>query len=413
MKIFFVLFFLMTTTFLAQKDDFKIIGQIQFRSELDGRDFSDKTRPLHFATIRSRLGVEKNLTDNLSVLVQFQDARVLGQEGGPSNNIKNIDLDQAFVRLKKPFDLPLNLQIGRFQISYGTERFIGPSLWNLNIRTFSGARISFDVGANLDLFGLTLREKQENIPNPTSTTYSYPAKIDESSSLYGLYFSQKITKSGRFDLLALYDTDRTNLTNGENRFERGTFALSYFGNYKMISTVVETAYQFGKDNGKDLSAYLISVLANYKFNNFTIGGGIDINSGTKEGSKKASTFQATYGSKHRFFGFMDYFIDIPSNTKNAGINDFYLTFQFKPKDSKFTFDTDFHLFTANKKRGNLSTYGQEIDLTIKYDIVKGTDLSFGTSLFFPGDLMKDFFKVGQLYRDDPGFWTYFMVRTSL
>ena len=41
-------------------------GQIQVRSELDGRDFSNKTYPLTFTSLRTRLGLKADISDDIT-----------------------------------------------------------------------------------------------------------------------------------------------------------------------------------------------------------------------------------------------------------------------------------------------------------------------------------------------------------
>lgn len=120
----------------------KLNGQIQLRSELDGRDFSNSTHPLTFASIRSRLGVEKTFSDKVNFFVQFQDSRVFGEEESPNSYLSNVDLYQGYIKLIKPFDLDFNVQAGRFAIIYGTERFFGASNWSYIGRSFDGVRFS-------------------------------------------------------------------------------------------------------------------------------------------------------------------------------------------------------------------------------------------------------------------------------
>ena len=115
---------------LAQElDGWKIKGQIQLRSEVDGRDFSNDTHPLTFASLRTRLGIEKTFDKKLQLLVQFQDSRVFGEEGSPNTDLMNIDMHQGFVKLLKPCDWDLKVQAGRLEVVYGTERFFGASNW--------------------------------------------------------------------------------------------------------------------------------------------------------------------------------------------------------------------------------------------------------------------------------------------
>jgi len=132
-----------------------------------------------------------------------------------------------------------------------------------------------------------------------------------------------------------------------------------------------------------------------------------------------NTFQASYGTNHKFYGFMDYFINIPGNTLNLGLNDFYLMSFFKPKGSKWGFGANLHHFMSNQSANitvgeNTSPteenhFGQEIDFTVKYAFIKGTNLVWGGSVFFPGNLMKHMFYP----REDVAYWTYLMITANL
>jgi hypothetical protein len=111
-------------------------GQIQLRTELDGRDFSNETRPLTFASMRTRLGVEKSFHDVVAFFVQFQDSRVFGEEPNTLTPIDNIDLHQGFIRLNNLFGWDWSIQAGRFEVVYGTERFFGAVGWHYVGRSF-------------------------------------------------------------------------------------------------------------------------------------------------------------------------------------------------------------------------------------------------------------------------------------
>ena len=56
-----------------------------------------------------------------------------------------------------------------------------------------------------------------------------------------------------------------------------------------------------------------------------------------------------------------------------------------------------------------NTFGQEVDLTVKYAFIKGTTLVWGGSVFLPGGLMKYSFAP----REDMAFWTYVMIVANL
>jgi len=136
-----------------------------------------------------------------------------------------------------------------------------------------------------------------------------------------------------------------------------------------------------------------------------------------------NTYQATYGTNHKFYGYMDYFINIPLNTMNLGLNDFYITSFYKPKDSKWGFGANVHHFMSNQSVNIMvgdntsptdeNVFGQEVDLTVKYSFIKGTTLVWGGSVFFPGNLMKDMFTTGAGIREDVAYWTYLMITANL
>lgn len=407
-------------SFAQDLDGWKLNGQIQLRSEVDGRDFSNDTHALTYASLRTRLGVGKTFDEKVQLFVQFQDSRVFGEEPSTLSAIDNIDLHQGFVKLMKPFSLDVNVQAGRFEVSYGTERFFGPVGWHYIGRSFDGVR--FEIAPSsypVELFALTLNESNNYIANASFLAYPYPEVSTPSYSVYGLYKKFNISNKSRLDILGFYENNRFKTNQGDDRLSMFTLAGTYWGNYGDLSTIVEAAYQFGDMGDLDISAYLLSVSGNYKLDDISIGAGADLLSGTDSASDNFNTFQATYGTNHKFYGYMDYFINIPVNTLFAGLNDFYVNFNYQPKNSLFSFYAALHHFMANQSilitttenpEGNEeNTFGQELDLSVKYDFVKGTSISWGGSLFFQGEIMKAFFAP----REDTGFWTYIMITSNL
>ena len=94
--------------------------------------------------------------------MQFQDSRVFGEEPSTLSAIDNIDLHQGFVRLMKPFEWDVNVQAGRFEVVYGTERFFGAVGWHYVGRAFDGVRFSIlPESWKFDLFGLTVYESAD------------------------------------------------------------------------------------------------------------------------------------------------------------------------------------------------------------------------------------------------------------
>jgi len=419
----FILLNLLAAAIFAQQDlggGWKLNGQIQLRTELDGRDFSNSTHPLTLANMRTRLGVEKSFNEMVQLFVQFQDSRVLGEEPNTLAAIDNIDLHQGFIKLNKIFGWDFSLQAGRFEVAYGTEKFFGAVGWHYVGRSFDGVRINIASSSfPFDMFALTISEPNSYIGNPNPFTYPYPQEPTPSHSVYGFYKNLKITDKSRIDILGYYENNRYKTNQGDDMLKMFTAAGTYFGNYSNFSAIAEAAYQFGKMGELDISSYLLSLSGKYKVSTITLGAGFDLLSGTESGSDNFNTFHATYGTNHKFYGYMDYFINIPANTLFAGLNDFYFKADFQPEGSDFSFAADLHHFMSNKEYpvippndpqpNNESIFGQEIDLTVRYNFIKRTAITWGGSVFIPAALMKAFFTP----REDVAYWSYLMITANL
>jgi hypothetical protein len=418
-------FFLLSSNILFPQDDWKISGQIQLRSELDGRDFSNSTHPLTFASLRTRVGVEKTFMDKINFFVQIQDSRVFGEEANTLASIDNIDLHQGYVILKKLFDWEMDVQAGRFEVAYGTERFLGAVGWHYIGRAWDGVRFQIYPGFKLDLFALTHTESAAYISNAVPS--AYPDSSSESTpsySVYGLWESMNIAPGHQLDLFGYYEINREKAEGSNNiMLDRPTLGFNHLGTYGFFSTTVEGAYQFGKLFSWDVSAYLISLQASYNPGIFKIGAGADLISGSDNesfNSGEFNHFSPTFGTNHKFYGYMDYFINIPLNTLAQGLNDFYLFSSVTPAESKFSGFIDIHHFVSNTKAVittienpagvEESVFGQEIDLTVKYNFIKGTTITWGGSAFIPGELMRLIFSPKGA---DVGFWSYIMITANI
>ena len=412
--IFSTLVILFSTSF-AQQDlggGWKLNGQIQLRTELDGRDFSNSTHPLTFASMRTRIGVEKSFEEVVSFLVQFQDSRVFGEEPNTLTPIDNIDLHQGYLSLNKLFDWDWQIQAGRFEVAYGTERFFGAVGWHYVGRSFDGVRFSIlPENWKLDLFGLTVYDSQDYIGNATPLIYPNPSELSRRYSVYGFYKNFHLNDLNNFDLLGYYEANHQRTAGGAKIADMFTIAASHFGKYGRFKTTFEGAYQFGRYiESRDISAYLISLMLYYQTGLVDLGIGADILSGDAQNSSdEKNSFEATFGTNHKFYGYMDYFINIPRNTNFLGLHDFYLTGNYSPENSKWSFDAYLHHFMSNKSSAaDQNTFGQELDLTIRYNLIKGTALSWGGSLFFPDELMKSYFG-----NEDVAYWTYLMITANI
>jgi len=303
-------FFLMTiagSTFAQLTEGWKITGQVQLRTELDGRDFSNSTHPLTFASSRIRLGVQKSFDEKVVLFLQVQDSRVFGSESGTLSNSKNLDLHQGYVKLNKLFNWNWSIQAGRFEVSYGTQRFFGAVGWHFVGRSFDGIRFVYaPKGFNLHLFGLTVKESVSYIGNAKPSIYPYPQEATPSRSIYGFWKKTKFNDNSKLDVFGYWEIDREKVNEDTCKLCMPTLGASYWGTFGKISVIGEAAYQFGKMEGKNISAYLVSAIAFYKAGNAKLGLGIDLLSGTNpdDASTKMNSYQATYGTNLPTISFM-------------------------------------------------------------------------------------------------------------
>lgn len=407
----------------AQNNDWKINGQIMIRSEVDGRDFSNQTHALTFASMRSRLMVKKNFGTDLGLFFQIQDSRVFGQEPSTMSNINNLDIHQAYATLDKPLGIPVSIKAGRFELSYGTQRFLGAVGWNYIARSWDGAVFTFDPGVKIDIFALTQRELQGYIGNAKPSIFGDNAANSPSFSVYGFWANKEINKSNELNLFGYYENNRIKSDGINSDLERITAGVNHFGTYGKLKTIFEAAYQLGNISDLDVSAYTASLKLIYSLKTFSFGVGGDIVSGTSPNPDpndtlsraKYNTFNPSYGTNHKFYGYMDYFINLPGNTNNLGLNDYYIMLKWKPADSKINLGANFHIFMTNQKDlDNNNALGKEIDLTVNYNFIKGTKITWGGSIFLQDEVMKSFFdSPSKFTKTDPAFWTYLMITSNL
>ena len=421
-----------------QPSDWKFTGLAHMISQMDGKDFSNHTHPLFYNVMKFRVGVEKTLFGQVDFKLEIQDSRLMGQEAGVTNNDHNLDLFQGYVNIRDLFELPLSLQLGRFQMQYGTERIIGRSFWHMNERVFDGLRFKYHTKAfKADFFNIIHTNSTDYILKLNPGTYQYPAADSYGYGVYGLWTQTQISEKSKIDVFGIMEAD-DHLNETENvELVRNTFGLNYFGNYGSLSTILEFAYQIGNKKGdnfdddgnikssydKDINAYMAALRLDYKMKPVKLALGGNIISGTDpaDGSE-INTYSNYLASKHKFFGLMDYFLDIKNGTGNLGLNDIYIGVSYPEIVKNLSASLTAHYFMSNQSKifmiddieEELSDFGQEIDLTFDYKIIKGTSVKFGGGLFMPGGLMKELWKLEDgTERSDMSFWAFAMLVTRL
>ena len=397
--LFFITVFLLSTSLIFAQDKFKIKAQIRPRLQFDNKDFNSNTGTNSFTELRSRLGVNVNVTNTLSGFVQIQDSRLFGSEPHTLADTKNLDLHQAYFNIKNFFKLPFNLKIGRMELSYGSQRLIGAVGWHNVGRSFDGGILKL-ITKPIDIDFILARTNESGLTSDTLDSF-----------LFSAYGDMKIVKGYKLQPFIIGET------RVHDNFNRYTIGV-YMGNGIKVgfSHELDAAYQFGTQM-KDVSIAAFMAAYNLKFVFDTkikpmIGAGVDYLSGDDgKDASKYKVFNTLYATNHKFYGYMDYFLNIPKHTYGKGLIDIQGKVGVVPFN-KFLLTATYHIFNSSTDytliNGNTSTsFGSEIDVTLVYKYDKLVKFVGGFSFFTPGDIFKE------NRGEDSSTWTYLMAIVDL
>ncbi len=397
-RIFLIAMILLTVSGLSAQETLKFSAQIRPRFEIDNKDFKSSTRANTFTALRTRLGLLFLPTKNFYGFIQVQDSRIYGEETSTTTNMKNLDLHQAFFKVEEIFSLPLDLKIGRFESTYGSERFISVVGWNNVGRAFDGGILTVkSQSVAVDLF--VAREFERSLVGDSTD-----------QNIYALFADLKLLDSYKIEpFIILQRVQPISVLN------RATIGFNVKGNLSKFSHEIDFGYQTGSfysgGRSQDISAYTFSISGNYNLEGElkpVIGAQIDIASGDDNpGDNNFKSYTSLYASGHKFFGYMDYFTNLPGDTYGLGLLDLIGKIGIAPiTDLKL--NLHFHLFNSIKDykltTGSQSkSFGTELDFVASYKYNNNVTFEGGASIFSAGDIFKE--KRGK----DTATWFYLMA----
>ena len=400
---------LFSATVFAGDPPIKWKGDIRVRGELDGRDFLKKTPPNLYTLLRSRLSAEATPIDRVNLFFQIQDSRTFGEEKdalGSFNtisNTKNLDVHQAYLKVDSLLAEGLSLKLGRMEMAYGNERIVGSVGWNNVGRSFDGGVLRYASQKDyVDLFVMNVSET--TVPPSVATVGSVSAARDTGQMFSGLYYSGKPMENHQLDIYAMHQLDRLRPSGADNKLSRFTLGALFKGNTNSVLYDAEFAYQTGKTGATNIGAMMFAILLGYNFTDLpltSVSAGFDYLSGNKDNDKDMKAFDPMYHTGHKFYGFMDYFISIPTNTANRGLQDMYARVVLKP-EANTSLAIWGHFFQYAQPLKDVQGIGQEIDIVGQYKYNKNLSFELGLCGFLPGEIMRANFKGA-----DMAIWSYF------
>jgi hypothetical protein len=360
----------------AQQAVPRIGGEIRQRTEYDRRD---PGQPTDFYTLlRSRLGVAVEVGERAGLFVQLQDARTWGEESSTlDGSAAAFDLHQGWMELRGAWsDVGLVFRAGRQEIALGNERLVGAVDWSNTGRSFDGARL---IAAPPDrrwvghLFLANAAERGRlRSPEPPAPDH---------------LFLGTWAATGPGELFLLHDRKASH--RGVREVDRSTAGGRMVLGLPTLRLDLEGAYQFGRGRGiggADVPVQTIAAwMAAFRLGTapppapFAATAGLDWLSGDAEpDASRYGAFNTLYGTNHRYYGYMDLFLDPALRTADRGLVDALagVRYQLTPR---LRVHADLHQFWT--AAGGRRPLGMELDLVAPLTVAEVARLELGYSLF--------------------------------
>ena len=396
-------------------DDMKLRfgGQVRWRGEYrDDRYAQPKSNSsTDFVLQRTRLTFEYDLNSHIGAKVTIQDSRQWGDKLDGLAGAR-LDSDQAelllyegYASFRNPFQLPLEVRVGRIPVpNLGDQRLISSLDWSNVGRSFDGAQAIYTPqGWYMTAFAANIRE---------GAALPVPGDENDDVWLLGAYLSNRMVENHEFDAFCYWrrvgDNGLGPLTT-DHKGDRGarkdyTVGVRVKGAAGPLFYNALLAYQFGQVAGDTIHAWASAAEfgAAFKFGDgqkFKVSAEGAWASGDPDSSDgRIETFDPLLPFAHFYNGHQDLFAWRNLYSTN-------LKLAYWPIKG-LSFHTDLHGFwlqrrddswyglgfarTDTARVSDDSNVGFEVDTYCKWELFEGR-LEFwgGYSHFFPGGYIRD------------------------
>lgn len=393
--------------------DWEISGQVRPRMEYRNGYRTllppGTTDGVVFISQRTRLGVLYKGEAKARILVQVQDVRTWGDELHTSSDATadKFDLHQGYLDLMPHENW--TFRIGRQEISYDEERLIGTGNWNQPGRSHDAIRVMWQSGKTSVHAAWAHHEKGEPV---SWVPYTNPANYQDLAFLRIGTATVHSSVSGLLIFDAFEPRDSPTHTYAP-RWTGGAYAKFMIARTSLRG---EVYYQTGEAelinphlwSRRDLSAFFLGISATQKLGSIGTTLWYDYLSGDNNpNDDRLELFDPLYGTFHRFYGWADYFISFPNDTRGLGLQDLALKVAIDGPRSATT-QVDFHYFWLAETSTNAGIedrhLGFEADLRITIPLLKSVSLSGGASLVLPTRELREL-----KGNADQGHWIWTML----
>lgn len=392
--------------------------RIRYQSRQDAgfianRDFAGELRnDTEDLLLREKIHVGYRPSRWLQLYAEGRDVSAYGDERDPSPDTDSFDLYQGFVSVGDTNACPLVWKLGRQELVYGDERFVGIGDWGNPGRTFDAANVRVVTRSmRVDVFGGRVVVVEDDHANTGA----------DGDWLSGIYASSRTLVPWQETDLYVLARNAENLaaapapgaavpaSTARDVYMPGVRVKSLPGALNGWDYNTELAAQVGRvgsgETRKDLRAFAADASSGYTWTGVAgtprAGAGYTYASGDHDATDGTSgTFEPMFGSAHKFYGLMDLWglRNIQSPRAVASV---------KPLKT-LTLATEYHLLwladshdlfypeSGAGRKGNgydrnpeLDRHvGSELDLSATYAATSFAELQLGYGHFFAGDYLE-------------------------
>ncbi len=368
--------------------------RIEWRDPVNGGEGAG-SHTLDMTSMRTRVSALAELRGGARAFVQLQDVRLWGGEASTTDGSADaLDLHQGWVELGSPEASTWTARAGRQELAYGDERLVGALNWAQQARSFDGLRLRYrGTGVVVDGLAMSLGEREAGTGD---------------AALYGVY--GRLGESGSVQAYVLYnsaDALRADPAREVDVTDQYTLGGRWAAARGRWDWRVEGAYQLGERSMEDVSAYLFAAKAGAAVTQaWRVGVLYDRLSGDDDPADgTVRVFDTLFATNHKFYGYMDLFLNIPVQTAGRGLQDVGVESGYVVTPD-LSLGLNGHTFALAAASGVGSAHlGEEIDLTARWSYAPGVVLTGGASYFAAGAAWTDVLG----HAEDHQGWLYVML----
>ncbi|HCY00829.1 MAG TPA: hypothetical protein DG754_11885 [Bacteroidales bacterium] len=360
-------------------------AEYRLRSELrDGyKTLSDETtKPALITFQRTRLSFDYE-HDKIHAYISLQDGRIWGDSKWGTDD-SGVGIHQAYI--KYSISGKLAMKLGRQEIIYDKKRLMGVKNWGNAPIAHDAALFQFN-NADQTKADLVLAYNNDSDKN-----FESDYTVDMYKYLTVLRLYNKFSDNLNMSFLTIIDGNQT-AGNYRTVYARGTSGIYAAFNINNISIDAMGYYQYGKSKtGINISSFFFHLKPTLIINkSIKIAAGIDYFSGDNAlvDNNKNNAFSSVFGDGHGYYGYMDYFTNIPAHTKQGGLNDIYLHVDLRLSSKLLITGAAHNFMLTNNILDASSTptnpvvankhLGVEFDAVLAYNFYTNSTLTVGYS----------------------------------